>query len=75
MMKRPVKECKRERKAGVSLLPPQRLPSLPLSLQLTGLQPALETHSTRSTMAQLCPEPQLMCGEVKACKPSNPKGE
>lgn len=62
-----------EREAGAGLLPPQRPPSLPLSLQLTGLQPAPDTHSTRSTMAQLCPEPQLTCGEVKTCNALQPQ--
>lgn len=62
-----------EREAGAGLLPPQRPPSLPLSLQLTGLQPVPETHSARSTMAQLCPEPQLTCGEMKTCNALQPQ--
>ena len=62
-----------EREAGAGLLPPQRPPSFPLSLQLTGLQPVPETHSTRSTMAQLCPEPQLTCGEMKTCNALQPQ--
>lgn len=62
-----------EREAGAGLLLPQRPPSLPLSLQLAGLQPAPEARSTRSTMAQLCPEPQLMCGEVNMCAALQPQ--
>lgn len=63
MMKRPVKECKEgeegKQEQACSLLRKLLLSTVPA---VNGPQPALETHSTRSTMAQLCPEPQLMCG-------------